>query len=232
MKSGNISLISQCVDISGNGVSGLTAFDSIQLVNGTHSLSVITPVEITGGPIGYYSFGYDVIPGDTTIQLYHATNSFNPSQFLFESVTIYDDDDVYARVGSLTGVTPVIFPQSNYAEYPSITLSDVDWETEISIPDYIVGSTPVSGWTMTGEARPVWASTYPLSAAAPLAATVTFIGESFIKVAIDKSLIPGSIIPTSWPEIVYNVDVKATLPNSDIIKPARVTLTIRRSSIE
>ena len=230
MKSGNISLISQCVDISGNGVTGITAIDSIQLVNGSHSLSVITPVEITGGPIGFYSFGYDVIPGDTTIQLYHATNSFTPSQFLFESVSIYDEDDVYARVGSLTGVTPVIFPESNYAEYPSVTLADVDWFTEISIPDYVVGSNPVSGWSMTAEARPVWASTYPLSAAEALPATVTFIGESYIKVAIDKSLIPGSIIPTSWVEIPYYVDVKATLPDGDIIKPARVTLTIRRSS--
>jgi len=230
MKSGNISLISQCVDISGNGVTGLTAFDSIQLVNGTQTLSVITPVEITGGPVGYYTFDHDVIPGDTTIELYHATNTFKPSQFLFPGISLYDADDVFARVGSLTGITPVIFPESNYAEYPSITLADVDWFDEISIPDYIVGSNPVSGWTMTAEARPVWASTYPLSAAAPLAATVTYVGESFIKVAIDKSLIPDTIIPTSWEEIVYYVDVKATLPNSDIIKPARVTLTIRRSS--
>ena len=230
MKSGNISLISQCIDISGNGVAGVTAIDSIQMANGAYSLSVITPVEITGGPVGYYQISQDLIPGDTTIQLYHATNTFQPAQFLFEGVSLYDQDDIYARVGSLQGVAPVIYPESNYALFPSVTLADVDWSLEIVIPDYIVGSNPVSGWTMTAEARPVWASTYPLSAAAPLAATVTYIGESLIKVEIAKELITDDVIPSSWSEISYHVDVTATLPDTSEIKPARITLAIIRSS--
>ena len=228
-KSGNYSHITYVADISGNGISGLSSFDTLLMQNEAVTLDSLTPVEITGGPAGYYQISWEVVPGDNTLKLYHASNTFDPSQYNIVA-TLYDEDDIYARIGSLNAVVPVIFPQSNFAEFPSLTLTDVDWHKEIAIPDYIVGSEQISGWTWSAEARPIWSSTFPLSAAAQLDVDVTWVSGNFIVVEIEKEEIPNSVVPNSYSEIGYYIDVKAVKPDMSEVKPARIELTIRRSA--